>query len=627
MKESEPIANIYDNTILNNLYILKILIKISPMRVIGTLLDASVRYFGWVFYMIIFTRYILRSLDEQIDFKQITLFIAFSMVIFLLFELFTAWFNQKYKPISDQEIYYKMNRILFDKASSVDISCFENPDFYNNYTIAMSEAKERAILVLESMANLIVSTLSSIYVIYTMFTLDKFIGLLAVVPVIGSFVFGKVLNQLKYQNDLDDVPFNRQSGYVNRVVFLQKYAKEIRLSKVYHILVAIYEASYIGILKNVDKYKKKSFSLGFVQGIICYPAIFEGVWIYAIYRALVLKNLSVADCVVLANAMVAASNMLLAVMGNVLKISENGLYIKNFRVFLNYREKISENQEGCLVEGNVHTLEFKNVSFIYDGQTKPILQNINIKINSNEKIALVGHNGAGKTTLVKLMMRLYDVTEGEILLNGINIKDYNLKEYRKLFGTVFQDHQILSMSALENVCMSEISNEDQRNTGIDAMKKSGIYEKLMSLKNGLDTVLTREFDEEGAVLSGGELQKIAIARIFANSNSIIVLDEPSSALDPIAEFNMYETFTKTFGDQEQSKMVVLISHRLSSAVLADKVYVFENGKVVEQGSHEELIKTNGKYGDMFRKQAKNYIDEKVHLKMKNFYDTEGEAVC
>lgn len=380
----------------------------------------------------------------------------------------------------------------------------------------MSEANTRAISVLDSFSTLILSTLSSVYVVYTMLGLDKFVAVFTILPVIGSFLFGKMINRIDFKHNMDDVPYNRRMDYVNRTVLLQKFAKEIRLSKIFNVLRNIYEAGYKGVLKNVDKYKLKHFKLQFLRDFICYPVVFEGVWLYVAFRAIVLKNLGIADCVVLANAIVVATNVLLQVMDSFIKTSENGLYIKNLRSFLNYKEKISENQDGVIPEFPINTLEFKNVSFTYEGQQEPVIKSISFKINSDEKVALVGHNGAGKTTIVKLLLRLYDVSEGEILLNDINIKEYNLKEYRKLFGTVMQDFQIISLSAIENVAMSEIEDDSKRRVCIEAMKKSGIYDKLQGLKNGVDTILTREFDDEGAVLSGGEFQKIAIARVFAN---------------------------------------------------------------------------------------------------------------
>ncbi|MBQ4511201.1 MAG: ABC transporter ATP-binding protein, partial [Clostridia bacterium] len=226
-----------------------------------------------------------------------------------------------------------------------------------------------------------------------------------------------------------------------------------------------------------------------------------------------------------------------------------------------------------------------------------------MEIGKNEKIALVGHNGAGKSTLIKLLLRLYDPTEGKISLNGISLEDLKLKEYRDMFSVVFQDFKTISLPVAENVLMRPREEGDDEKI-IQALKNSGAYERIMELPNGIDTMLTKEFDKDGAVLSVGQAQKVAIAHAFVKNAPFIILDEPSSALDPVAENEMYNNMMKA----GEGKAMIFISHRLSSAVSADRIYMLEQGEIVESGTHAELMKLNGKYADMFRKQAKNYVD-------------------
>lgn len=198
-------------------------------------------------------------------------------------------------------------------------------------------------------------------------------------------------------------------------------------------------------------------------------------------------------------------------------------------------------------------------------------------------------------------MRLYDVTEGEILLGDYNIKDYNVRKYRDLFGTVFQDYKVVSLSVAENVLMGNFDEKERENV-VNSLKNSGVYDKIQTLENGIDTILTKEFDPDGAVLSGGEMQKIAIARVFAKVSDFVILDEPSSALDPIAEYKMYESMLNAC----KNRAVIFISHRLSSAVLADHIYMMENGEIIEHGTHNQLLAMKGKYAEMFELQAVNY---------------------
>ena len=231
-----------------------------------------------------------------------------------------------------------------------------------------------------------------------------------------------------------------------------------------------------------------------------------------------------------------------------------------------------------------------------------------MKFEGGKTYALVGHNGAGKSTIIKLLLRFYDPTQGEILLNGKNIKEYNLQKYRSLFATAFQDNRMFSMTVSDNVTLGEnLSEEEKESVVTEALKLSGVYEKVMSLPKGMNTTLTREFDDEGAVLSGGEFQKIVVARAFARNCPIKVFDEPSSALDPIAEYKLFDNILKAC----KKNTLLFISHRLSSVQNADHVFLLEKGEVKEEGTHRELMTKNGLYADMYKKQAENYLADKT----------------
>jgi ATP-binding cassette subfamily B protein len=272
--------------------------------------------------------------------------------------------------------------------------------------------------------------------------------------------------------------------------------------------------------------------------------------------------------------------------------------VQNLREFLDYEPKI---QGGALEPEDFEVLEFKNVSFRYTDTTDYVLKNISFKVVKGQTIAVVGHNGAGKTTLSKLLLRFYDVTEGEILYNGVNIKEYDLLKYRAKFSSVFQDYRVFAMTVAENVLTEEVTDEN-RPMAVNALKLSGAYEKIGKLPYREDSLLTKEFDADGILLSGGETQKVTIARLFASEFDIAILDEPSSALDPVAESKMYETLLKG----TENKTVFYISHRLSSATQSHKILVFNEGQLVEQGTHAELMSANGRYSEMFTLQASGY---------------------
>ena len=259
--------------------------------------------------------------------------------------------------------------------------------------------------------------------------------------------------------------------------------------------------------------------------------------------------------------------------------------MQNLREFLQYEPKI---KSGGLIPEEFRELEFRNVSFRYKEDSDYILKNISFRIKKGETVAVVGHNGAGKTTLSKLLMRLYDVTEGEILYNGINIKEYDVIKYREKFASVFQDYKVFAMTVAENVLTEEI-NEENSVVAVNALKMAGVYDKIGALKNKENSLLTKEFDNEGVLLSGGETQKVTISRLFARDFDIAVLDEPSSALDPVAESKMYDALL----EGTRGKTLIYISHRLSSATRSDNILVFSKGRLTEQRDHEQLM-ANGK---------------------------------
>lgn len=279
--------------------------------------------------------------------------------------------------------------------------------------------------------------------------------------------------------------------------------------------------------------------------------------------------------------------------------SERGKMIEKYREFIGSKFKIKDGEKIARCT-EPEKIEIKNLSFTYPGNDEPTLRDINITIEPYEKIALVGYNGAGKTTLTNLLLRLYDASEGGISIGGEDIRDFTLDSHRNRFAAVFQDFQLFSCSVKENVALSTDADSDEV---MDALQHSGFEKKL---PDGADTELLREFDDSGVMLSGGESQKVAIARAFYKNCPYIILDEPSANLDPIAEYNL----NRAMIEAAKNKTVIFISHRLSTTVVADRIFVMENGRIIESGTHSELMKKDGTYAYMFNLQAEKYKNEK-----------------
>jgi ATP-binding cassette subfamily B protein len=585
----------------NNAYAVKTVWKISKRRVIHMALYSIVGYIEWIFMSIFFLRYVINQIETGAPFEKIIRFIGICFLVFSLSAMYTSYMQSVIVPFTDNKIYRTLYKKIYAKARNVELGCFENADFYNKYTMALDGAAEKMNKSVQCFFQVIFGVIAAAVAFFSMFLIDPFSVLFVISPIIGNFVFGGLMNKIWGGRYKDNVYHNRKAEYVNRVMHLAEFAKEIRYSNIHELMMKRYDESIKGNQAVADKYAKKAIIYSWAQNVTTFALVFEGIMIYAAYRTIVSKTMGLAELAIMFTAMSTSSWILIGMFNNIMEAMKNGEFLEYFRTFMEYKEKIPEDQDGILPEEKVHSIEFKNVCFEYK-ENNPIINNLSFKIEGDKVCAFVGHNGAGKSTIIKLLFRLYDPTSGEILVNGVNIKEYNLKEYRKLFSAAFQDYKVMAMSVKDNVLMG-VSFDNPDNVAEYALKCAGVWEKVQSLSAGMDTIMTKEFDKDGAVLSGGEQQKIVVARAFAQKASVKVFDEPSSALDPIAEYELY----KGIMNESKGHITLFISHRLSSVKDADMVFMLENGKVIEQGSHQELMRTKGKYCEMFTKQAQNYL--------------------
>ena len=586
----------------NNAYMLNLAWRISPGWVMLNFTCNAVDQFGWVFNTVIFMRLVISALERGAGFSGMVAVIALLMLVNAAVDAYQKWFYIKYTPEANSLAYEKLISMLFSQAANVDLSCYEDPEFYNKYTLAAREAVERMGNAISSISDMVILPATVAYVAYQMILIDRYLLFFAVFPLIGTFVFDKGVQKMRYKQTLENNINDRKKGYANRVFYLPQYAKEIRLSNVAKIINRIYNEGYEGTMAVYRKYGSRILLLSVFHSMFSHTIVYFGVFLYSVYQVAVAKAIVISEFVILHGALLTVTMMLEYISENLMNCYQNALYINNLRSFLEYRPAIPEDQPGESVRHFEHVLELRGVSFSYKGGKKEALHDINIKIRRGEKIAIVGHNGAGKSTLIKLLLRFYDPTSGEILLDGRDIRVFDLQDYRRLFSVAFQDQQVFSMSVADNV------SEDMERA-IKALKQIGLWDRVQRMPYRENSTLTREFDPDGVVLSGGETQKLAIARAYARDFDIGIFDEPSAALDPIAEYRLFESMMEAFKD----KTVIFISHRLSSARLSDRIYLLENGTVLEAGSHDELMRRNGAYAKMFRMQAEKYIENEYVL--------------
>lgn len=584
----------------NIMYFLGLMFKFSPWLVMGDIMSGILRTLPPRLISVIGLKYIIDVVNEGENLERIYYAVLVIAAVLILGNLITLLYREFYWNPERERLYYKLNSTLYEKAHSLDLESYDNPDFYNNFILTIESSSDNIQGLLGLVQSYIANLISLFAISSVILSIDP-VCLVIILSVILIFMpLSKKIGKLQMERRVENTKFHRRSDYFQRIFYLQDYAKEVRMNNIRPLLSQRYNDAADDVIANQKKYFKKITSCYAVQqvGILAFGFMFL-LPLYLGYCVLVRHTLSAGDFVAAFNGAfsIAMSLNFLTVWANAV-FSERGKMIEKYREFLKSDFKIKDGKKAA-ENAAPKTISIKNMSFTYPGNDKPTLNNINLEIKPYEKIALVGYNGAGKTTLTNLLLRLYDVTSGEILIDGENIKDVTVSSHRDRFAAMFQDFQTFACSVGENVALDKEFNS---NEVLSALQNSGFTKEL---KNGVDTELLREFDDDGIMLSGGEAQKVAIARAFYKNCPYVILDEPSANLDPIAEYNLNQAMMNA----AKHKTVIFISHRLSTTIIADKIYVMENGGIIESGSHEELMKQNGTYAKMFRLQAEKYKTE------------------
>lgn len=597
----------FKRTVSNNMFALRAIWEASPIYLL-VYLGSSFIYGALDFLS---EGYLLRKIVNGIKSGESTegLITYVAILGLTCVVMYTAlnWFWNVVSPIKERKVGAHVEKMLFRKAAKVELACYENPSFYDKYVKAMDEAYNRMIKVMRTLDNLIARVIALSANSILLFIIDPWLILFGLFPLLLG-IFKRLENVANHDLEVAKKPIMRKAGYVKRTFYLGEYAKEMRIGGMYANMLRDLRESYNEFKTVTVKYGLKKAVYGYIRAIGLEVVTTLGAMLYSVWSAMYIGvengGMSIGDCLVVLTSIGTISYCLSSLVQNFAEFGEHALFLDDVRFFLDYEPTVADGEKIAPQGGG--NIEVKNLCFRYEGSDKDTLKDVSFNWREGERIALVGSNGSGKTTLVKLLLRLYDPNEGEITLNGENIKSFTLNSYRESFGTVFQDFKMFSMSVKDNVLLRP-SGEGDTELVTNALKESGAYEKICKLDNGLDTILTREFDPKGENLSGGEQQKLSLARVFADKTTFVLLDEPSSALDPIAEYTMFENMMRA----TEGRSVIFISHRLSSAVLADKVILMDSGTIAEQGTHSELLAKDGKYAAMFKRQAENYLGSEV----------------
>jgi len=520
-----------------------------------------------------------------------------------LLDRICSTFNGLLQTLLQERVTEHIQLMILHKADTLDLAFFENPEFYDKMRNATQDAISKPLIMISQTFNLVRAVVTLLSMLGLLLNLAWWLVLVAIVIPIPSFIASSRYSlrgywQLRWQS-----PEKRQQMYVNQIMTIDDYNKEIKLFNLGDFFIQRYR-------EMSEKFYRENKNLAVPRNItsLFWSALSvianSAVYLYVAFEAM-LGHISIGSLSQYTIAISQASQSVQGILDGVANQYENNLFVNNVFEFLEYQPKIVSPALPMPIEvpadSRGQDIEFHNVSFTYPDKQQPALNNVSFTLHSGETIALVGRNGAGKTTLVKLLTRLYDPDEGEILVGGRNIKEYDLKELREQIGVIFQDYVKYALNVQENIGVGHVADIKNLEMVTTAAHKSGADVVVDKLDEGYSSILGKWFDK-GTQLSGGEWQKIALARAFMRDARILILDEPTSALDALAE---YEIFTR-FRHLTEGKTTIFISHRFSTVRLADRILVIENGTLIESGSHHELMQLDGRYAELFNVQAETY---------------------
>ncbi|MBQ4043754.1 MAG: ABC transporter ATP-binding protein [Clostridia bacterium] len=494
---------------------------------------------------------------------------------------------------------------LFHKAKNVDLASFDRPEFYEKLENANREAGSRPIQILSSTFSIVSTVISMVSFITILASISIFAPILIIILAIPSAIISFIYRRKNFFYMRRRSKDRRQMNYYGELITGKDIVKEVRLFDLSGTFIGRYQETFTRYFGGI---RKLILQEGFWHILISAANSFVNCYLFLFIARKVYEGLlQIGDYSLYTGALNSISGGVTNLINTSASIYEGTLFIDNVIAFMNEKQTVVPRlKEPLHVKRHCgHTIELRNVSFRYPGTERMVIKNVNLTLREGETAVLVGLNGAGKTTLIKLITRLYDPTEGEIYLDGHDIRDYDLKELYAMYGIIFQDFGKYAVSIRDNIHFGDIHRELVQSEIENAAGQSDADVFIDKLPDKYDTPLMRYFEENGIELSIGQWQKLSIARAFYSDSDILILDEPTASLDPMAEQEIFNQFDNLRKD----KTTIFVSHRLSSATTASKIVVLEYGEVVEEGTHRELMQKHGRYYELFSTQAKRYITE------------------
>ena len=494
---------------------------------------------------------------------------------------------------------------IMRKAQELDLASFDLPGFYEKLENANREAGNRPINILNSTFDVISALISLVGYVVILAQALPLATLIIIALSIPSTVINFVYRRRTFSYMRRRSADRRKMNYFSDLAVNKDLAKEIRMFDLGDELIdrydSVFDRYYKGLKGLIIKENVWQVVLAVLTAAV--NCVFFAMIAFGVFRG----EYRIGDYSLYTGALTSIASGVATLITTSATIYEGTLFIDNLLSFLREKPTVVPRVDPPArpVRGCAHTMELRGVGFSYPGTDRPVLKDINLTFRPGETVALVGLNGAGKTTLIKLITRLYDPTEGQILLDGRDLRDYDTKELYRLYGLIFQDFGKYAVSFADNIRFGDLKKECTAEGLKKAAEQAGADRIAEGLTNGYETQLMRYFDREGTELSIGQWQKLSVARAFYSDADILILDEPTASLDALAEQEIFRRFDELRGD----KTAIFVSHRLSSATIASKIVVLENGRVVEEGTHRQLMDQNGRYALLFNTQAERYLEE------------------
>lgn len=593
-------------TLKNTRFILSHVYRAVPLYTAGIMVYNVVRAFMtagdlWIGRMVVSRLGACRG-EDAAGFIAVAAFYGIYLVLEYLGNQVNLLLMNWYGSVRSIDISKHMRSLLYHKLEEVDLSCYETNEFYNELGRAVDEIDTRPLQVVNSLADGLYCFLTIVLVLAIV--PDPLLLLAGILVVVRHLMHVKKVNICNFEMAREAQPYGRRAEYIRELFKNREFIKEARCFQAEDFFITCGEESMREDYAVSKRYSAKGAASSFFMMLFANLVTFA-VSVYLCLRMLRGEYLP-GDFVYLVGAFAGYTNM-----GGLFRIfsemRDHSMYIDVIRKVLDYRPakgRLTDSLEkGEMIPGtSLEMLTVENVSFRYGEGGTAALENMNICFKKGEKVALVGENGSGKSTLIKILLDFYPIQEGEILYNGLPYSRLDSEWIRGNFGAMFQDSPIYAFSVAENVLMREAESGRDEQLVIDALTFSGLWEKVGALEKGIYTMVTKEFEEEGIYFSGGEYQKLMIARAFAHQGKVLIFDEPAASLDPAAEYELFHKMMQLGED----KTVIYITHRLGAAIGADRIYYMERGRVEEQGTHQELMELQGRYYRMFSVQMKGY---------------------